>query len=48
MAFFAQRRVGELNSRISADVALLQEGLHHRAGRASCGSSVTITVCITR
>ena len=25
MAFFAQRRVGELNSRISADVALLQE-----------------------
>ena len=27
MAFFAQRRVGELNSRISADVALLQEGL---------------------
>jgi ABC-type multidrug transport system fused ATPase/permease subunit len=27
MTFFAQRRVGELNSRISADVALLQEGL---------------------
>ena len=27
MIFFAQRRVGELNSRISADVALLQEGL---------------------
>ncbi len=25
MSFFAQRRVGELNSRISADVALLQE-----------------------
>ncbi len=25
MAFFAQRRVGELNSRISADVALLQD-----------------------
>ncbi|MEO8733263.1 MAG: ABC transporter transmembrane domain-containing protein, partial [Flavobacteriales bacterium] len=27
MLFFAQRRVGELNSRISADVALLQEGM---------------------
>lgn len=27
MIFFAQRRVGELNSRISADVALLQEGM---------------------
>ncbi|MBS1583437.1 MAG: ATP-binding cassette domain-containing protein [Bacteroidetes bacterium] len=27
MTFFAQRRVGELNSRISADVALLQEGM---------------------
>ncbi len=27
MGFFAQRRVGELNSRISADVALLQEGM---------------------
>lgn len=27
MTFFAQRRVGELNSRISADVSLLQESL---------------------
>ncbi|MBK7297703.1 MAG: ATP-binding cassette domain-containing protein [Flavobacteriales bacterium] len=27
MLFFAQRRVGELNSRLSADVALLQEGM---------------------
>lgn len=27
MLFFAQHRVGELNSRISADVALLQEGM---------------------
>ena len=27
MLFFAQRRVGELNSRISADVALLQDGM---------------------
>ena len=27
MLFFSQRRVGELNSRISADVALLQEGM---------------------
>ncbi|MBK9762548.1 MAG: ATP-binding cassette domain-containing protein [Flavobacteriales bacterium] len=27
MLFFAQRRVGELNSRLAADVALLQEGM---------------------
>ncbi|MEZ4808077.1 MAG: ABC transporter transmembrane domain-containing protein [Flavobacteriales bacterium] len=27
MLFFAQRRVGELNSRITADVSLLQEGM---------------------
>ncbi|MBK8226526.1 MAG: ATP-binding cassette domain-containing protein [Flavobacteriales bacterium] len=27
MAFFAQRRVGELNSRISADIAMLQDAL---------------------
>ena len=27
MTFFAQRRVGELNSRISADIAMLQDAL---------------------
>ncbi|MCI0523356.1 MAG: hypothetical protein L0Y37_06860 [Bacteroidales bacterium] len=27
MSFFSERRVGELNSRISSDIALLQDSL---------------------
>lgn len=46
MAFFAQRRVGELNSRISADVALLQEGMTTSLAEL-LRQVVTITLGIT-
>ncbi len=45
MAFFAQRRVGELNSRISADVALLQETFTSVLAEF-LRQFVVITVCI--
>lgn len=46
MLFFAQRRVGELNSRISADVALLQEGMTTSLAEL-LRQTVTITLGIT-
>jgi ABC-type multidrug transport system fused ATPase/permease subunit len=46
MTFFAQRRVGELNSRISADVALLQEGMTTSLAEL-LRQTVTITLGIT-
>lgn len=45
MGFFAQRRVGELNSRISADVALLQETFTSVLAEF-LRQFVVITVCI--
>ncbi|MBP8824519.1 MAG: ATP-binding cassette domain-containing protein [Flavobacteriales bacterium] len=46
MAFFAQRRVGELNSRISADVALLQDTFTTVLAEF-LRQFVVIAVCIT-
>jgi ABC-type multidrug transport system fused ATPase/permease subunit len=46
MAFFAQRRVGELNSRISADVALLQDTFTTVLAEF-LRQFVVLTVCIT-
>lgn len=45
MSFFAQRRVGELNSRISADVALLQDTFTTVLAEF-LRQFVVITVCI--
>lgn len=45
MAFFAQRRVGELNSRISADVALLQDAFTTVLAEF-LRQFVVLTVCI--